>query len=127
MKKTSKKLVTVVATVAAVAAMSVTSFAMQSEDFWKAYSSFDAATIANAIHEENVAIGDDNAYVDGLELLKDHSKAPVAAPVVIYTNAQTAVGALSARTLTSAEKAAIANAAHEVNVANGIDNSYVQK
>ena len=127
MKKTSKKLVTVVATVAAVAAMSVTSFAATDANFWKNLSTSDAATIANAIHEEYVAVGDDNHYVDGLELLKDHSKAPVAAPVVIYTNAQTAVGALSARTLTSAEKAAIANATHEVNVANGIDNSYVQK
>lgn len=127
MKKTSKKLVTVVATVAAVAAMSVTSFAMQSDDFWKAYSSFDAATIANAIHEENVAIGDDNAYVDGLELLKDHSKAPVASAGVLATGAKYAIGTESYRALTSAEKAAIANVKHAENVASGIDNSYVQK
>ena len=127
MKKTSKKLVTVVATVAAVAAMSVTSFAALSDNNWKAYSSYDAASIANTIHEENVAVGDDNAYVEGLELLKDHSKAPVATAGVLATGAKYAVGSESYRALTSAEKAAIANAYHEINVANGIDNSYVQK
>lgn len=127
MKKTSKKLVTVVATVAAVAAMSVTSFAATDANFWKNLSTSDAATIANAIHEEYVAVGDDNHYVDGLELLKDHSKAPVASAGVLATGAKYAIGTESYRALTSAGKAAIANVKHAENVANGIDNSYVQK
>ncbi len=127
MKKTSKKLVTVVATVAAVAAMSVNSFAMQSGDSWATKNSSEAAAFANAIHDENVAVGDDNAYVDGLELLKEASKTEVGSKAVIYRGAATANGVYSAAYLTSAEKAAIANAVHEMNVANGIDNSYVQK
>ena len=127
MKKTSKKLVTVVATVAAVAAMSVTSFAATDANFWKNLSTEEAASIANAIHGENVANGDDNSYVDGLELLKDHSKASVATAGVLATGAKFAIGKESYRALTSAEKAAIANVLHVENVANGIDNSYVQK
>ena len=127
MKKTSKKLVTVVATVAAVTAMSVTSFAMQSGDSWATKNSSEAAAFANAIHDENVAVGDDNAYVDGLELLKEASKTEVGSAGVLATGAKYAIGTESYRALTSAEKAAIANVKHAENVASGIDNSYVQK